>query len=44
LKQALSAVAADGGLRDRVALRAHERWRPEIMVARYEELLVGLLH
>lgn len=44
LKQALSAVAADGGLRDRVALRAHERWRPETMVARYEELLEGLLH
>lgn len=43
LNQALGAVAADGGLRDRVALRAHERWRTETMVARYEELLEGLL-
>jgi glycosyltransferase involved in cell wall biosynthesis len=43
LKRALDAVAADEGLRDRVALRARERWRTDTMVARYEELLEGLL-
>lgn len=43
LRQALVAVAADGGLRDRVAIRAHERWSIETMVARHEELLEGLI-
>jgi len=43
LNQALGAVAADGGLRDRVAMRAHQRWGTDTMVARHEELLEDLL-
>ena len=43
LRSALETVASDTGLRGRVALCAHQRWRADTMVERYVEQLEGLL-
>jgi glycosyltransferase involved in cell wall biosynthesis len=43
LQGAVAAVDSDGGLRDRVAALARERWRPESVVLRYEAKLEELL-
>lgn len=44
VKRAVDEVAGDVGLRARVASVAHERWRTDTMVGRYEEQLGALLH
>lgn len=44
VSRALEALTRDAGLRARVASVAHERWRTETMVLRYEEQLEALLH
>jgi glycosyltransferase involved in cell wall biosynthesis len=44
LQGAVAAVDSDGGLRDRVAALARERWQPESVVIRYEAQLEELLH
>lgn len=43
LRRAIDAVASDRALRDRVASRAHARWRTDIMVSRYEKQLEAVL-
>ena len=43
VKRAVDAAAGDVGLRTRVASVAHERWRTDTMVLRYEEQLEALL-